>query len=145
MNFCEILFSKILRTSHGNLLCNIIGYGHIKRLFRLALASGSTVHVLLVGSPPSAKPMFLTSMMHHMKNSYFTDGANSSKAGMIDYLFEFGNFYIISRCQGLIYFETHSHSFTPCSNCSHHEFLGENNLTLRSTTPSIKGGLIIKK
>jgi Holliday junction DNA helicase RuvB len=32
--------------------------------------------------------MFLTSLMHRLKSSYFTDGSNSTKAGMIDYLFE---------------------------------------------------------
>lgn len=32
--------------------------------------------------------MFLTSLMHKLKNCYFTDGTNSTKAGMIDYLFE---------------------------------------------------------
>lgn len=26
--------------------------------------------------------------MHHLKNSYYTDGVNSTKAGMIRYLFE---------------------------------------------------------
>jgi MoxR-like ATPase len=31
--------------------------------------------------------MFLTSLMHHVKDTYFADGANSTKAGMIDYLF----------------------------------------------------------
>jgi MoxR-like ATPase len=32
--------------------------------------------------------MFLTLLMHQVKNSYFTDGANSTKAGILDYLFE---------------------------------------------------------
>ena len=31
--------------------------------------------------------MFLTSLVHRLKNSYFADGGSSSKAGMIDYLF----------------------------------------------------------
>jgi Holliday junction resolvasome RuvABC ATP-dependent DNA helicase subunit len=88
MKFCEILFSKMLKTGHANQFNDIIGYDHIKRLFRLALDSESAVHILLVGPPASAKTMFLTSLMHHLKNSYFTDGTNSTKAGMIDYLFE---------------------------------------------------------
>jgi ATP-dependent protease Clp ATPase subunit len=54
----------------------------------MALDSDSVVHILLVGPPASAKTMFLTSLMHHLKSSYFADGANSTKAGMIDYLFE---------------------------------------------------------
>jgi len=40
----------------------------------------------LVGPPASAKTMFLTSLMHKLKNAYFTDGVNSTKAGTIDYL-----------------------------------------------------------
>ena len=54
----------------------------------MASDSDSAVHILLVGSPASAKTMFLTSLMHHLKGSYFADGANSTKAGMLDYLFE---------------------------------------------------------
>lgn len=49
--------------------------------------SDSAIHVLLVGRPASAKTMFLTSLMQ-LKNSYFVDGANSTKAGMIDYILE---------------------------------------------------------
>jgi MoxR-like ATPase len=88
MKFCEMLFSKILKKDHDNLFGDIIGYDHIKRLFRMAMASSSVVHILLVGPPASAKTMFLTSLMHQLKSSYFTDGTNSSKAGMIAYLFE---------------------------------------------------------
>jgi Holliday junction DNA helicase RuvB len=51
----------------------------------MALDSDSAIHILLVGPPASAKTMFLTSLMQ-LKNSYFSDGANSTKAGMIDYL-----------------------------------------------------------
>jgi MoxR-like ATPase len=83
-----MLFSKILKTDHSSLFGDVIGYDHIKRLFKLALDSDSVVHILLVGPPASAKTMFLTSLMHHLKSSYFTDGTNSTKAGMIDYLFE---------------------------------------------------------
>ena len=87
MNFSKLLFSKILKTDHESLFGDIIGYEHIKRLFRIALGSDSAVHILLVGPPASAKTMFLTSLVK-LKNSYFADGANSTKAGMIDYLFE---------------------------------------------------------
>ena len=54
----------------------------------MALDSDSAAHILLVGPPASAKTMFLTSLMHQLKNSHFADGTNSTKAGMIDYLFE---------------------------------------------------------
>src|SRR5206468_290730 len=53
----------------------------------LSLESDSVTHVLLVGPPASAKTMFLSSLMHRLKNSYFADGGSSTKAGMIDYVF----------------------------------------------------------
>jgi hypothetical protein len=86
MKFCEILLPKILKASNDHLLEDIIGYDHIERLFRTALDSDSAIHILMVGPPATAKTMFLTSLMQ-LKNSYFADGANSTKAGMIDYLF----------------------------------------------------------
>jgi len=80
------LFSKLVAAQRNALFDDIVGYAHVKRLFRMALESDSAVHIFLVGPPASAKTMFLTSLMHHLKHSYFADGGNSSKAGMIDYL-----------------------------------------------------------
>jgi len=54
----------------------------------MALYADSALHILLVGPPASAKTMFLTSLMRQVKNSYFADGANSTKAGVIDFVFE---------------------------------------------------------
>lgn len=89
MNICKMLFSKVRSSSssYDSLFEGIIGYDHIKRLFRMALNSKEPVHILLSGPPASAKPLFLTSLMQQLKNSYFTDGGNSTKAGMINYLF----------------------------------------------------------
>src|SRR5437870_3949130 len=82
------LFSKLISTTQSSApFDEIVGYDHIKRFFRMALESDSAIHILLVGPPASAKTMFLTSLMHHLKNSYFADGSSSSKAGMIDYIF----------------------------------------------------------
>ena len=67
---------------------DIVGYDHIKRLFKMALELDSTTHILLSGPPATAKTMFLMSLLQHLKNAYFIDGGNSTKAGMIDYLFE---------------------------------------------------------
>jgi Holliday junction DNA helicase RuvB len=86
MNFCKLFLSKIIKTDDKRLFEDIVGYDHIKRLFKMALDSDSAIHILLVGPPASAKTMFLTSLMHLLRNSYFADGGNSSKAGMIDYL-----------------------------------------------------------
>ena len=88
MNFCKILLSKITKTDNNRLFEELIGYDHIKSLFRMALESDLAIHILLVGPPASAKTIFLTSLIHQINNSYFADGTNSSKAGMIDYMFE---------------------------------------------------------
>jgi holliday junction DNA helicase RuvB len=88
MKFCQMMFSRIVKSRHDSLFEDIVGYDHIKKLFRMALDSDSAIHILLVGPPASAKTMFLTSLMRQLKNSYFADGTNSTKAGMIDYLFE---------------------------------------------------------
>jgi replication-associated recombination protein RarA len=52
----------------------------------MAVSSDSAIHILLKGPAASAKTFLLTSLMQ-LKNSYFADGANSTKAGMNDYLF----------------------------------------------------------
>src|SRR5262249_51953890 len=67
---------------------DIVGYEDIKQLFRMALESGSRTHILLLGPPASAKTIFLTSLLHFLKNAYFVGGGNTTGAGMIDYLFE---------------------------------------------------------
>ena len=76
MNFCKIFFSKLTKTYDDRLFEDIIGYDHIKRLFRMALSSDSAIHVLLEGPPASAKTTFLTSLMHQLKKCYFADGTN---------------------------------------------------------------------
>jgi MCM P-loop domain len=87
MNFQRLV--GLLKKSHENgPFEDIIGYEHIKRLFMMALDSESRTHILLVGPPASAKTMFLTSLLQFLKNAYFVDGGNTTKAGMIDYLFE---------------------------------------------------------
>ena len=43
-------------------------------------------HILLVGPPGSAKTLFLMECMK-LSRSYFTLGSHSTKAGMLDYLF----------------------------------------------------------
>ena len=77
-----------MRSREDRFFDEIIGYEHIKRLFGLALTSHEPIHVLLSGPPASAKTMFLMSFRQHLKNSYFVDGGNTTKAGIIDYLFK---------------------------------------------------------
>jgi Holliday junction DNA helicase RuvB len=72
----------------------IIGYHDIKRIFGMAIAADEPVHILLVGPPASAKTVFMRSLMK-LPSSYFTDGTNSTKAGMVDYIFEHKPKYIL--------------------------------------------------
>jgi Holliday junction DNA helicase RuvB len=65
---------------------DIIGYDDIKRLFRMAINANDPVHILLIGPPALAKTLFMRTLTQ-LQNSYFTDGGNSTKAGMIDYIF----------------------------------------------------------
>jgi holliday junction DNA helicase RuvB len=54
----------------------------------LALRSEEPTHLLLSGPPASAKTMFLLSLKKRLKDSYFVDGGNTTKAGIIGYLFK---------------------------------------------------------
>src|SRR5215831_8336550 len=87
MNFQKLI--GLIRKSHEDEpFEDIVGYDHVKRLFSMAVESESRTHILLVGPPASAKTMFLTSLLHFLKNAYFVDGGNTTKAGMLDCLFE---------------------------------------------------------
>jgi holliday junction DNA helicase RuvB len=86
MNFQRLI--GILTKSDDTKFDGIVGYDNIKRLFKIVLESESTTHILLTGPPASAKTMFLQSLLQHLKKSCFVDGGNSTKAGIIDYLFE---------------------------------------------------------
>ena len=67
---------------------NIVGNDDIKLILNKAILSRNAVHVLLMGKPGSAKTMFLTEMMRRLKNSYFIVGSNTTKAGLVNQLFE---------------------------------------------------------
>src|SRR4051812_22296927 len=69
-----------------SLFNNIVGYDNIKKIFYFAIRSHLPVHILLVGPPGSAKTLFLMECMK-LSRSYFTLGSHSTKAGMLDYLF----------------------------------------------------------
>jgi len=66
----------------------IIGHDDIKQIFGKAIGSKRPVHLLLTGSPGSAKTMFLTEIMRHKKPSYLIVGSNTTKAGLVNQLFE---------------------------------------------------------
>src|SRR6476660_3070184 len=66
----------------------IVGHDDIKQIFAKAIRSKRPVHLLLVGSPGSAKTMFLTEIMQQYKTFYFVVGSNTTKAGLVNQLFE---------------------------------------------------------
>ena len=87
MNF-QKLIGPLTRSREDRFFDEIIGHDHIKKLFCLALRSEEPAHILLTGPPASAKTMFLMSLRQHLKYSYFVDGGNTTKAGIIDHLFK---------------------------------------------------------
>ena len=87
MNF-QRLIGILTKSQDDTMVQDIVRYDSIKRLFRMTLDSNSNSHILLTGPPASAKTMFLMSLLQHLKNSYFVDGGNATKTGLIDYLFE---------------------------------------------------------
>jgi len=76
---------------HVNRTCSfeeIVGHDDIKRIFVKAILSERPVHVLLVGSHGSAKTMFLTEITRRYEASYLVVGSNTTKAGLVNQLFE---------------------------------------------------------
>jgi holliday junction DNA helicase RuvB len=67
---------------------NIVGNVDTKLILNKVILSRKPVHVLLLGKPGCAKTMFLTEIMYSIKNSYFTVGSNTTKAGLVNQLFE---------------------------------------------------------
>jgi len=66
----------------------IVGHDDIKQIFVKAIGSKKPVHLLLLGQPASAKTMFLTEIMRSFKQSLFVVGSNTTKAGLVNQLFE---------------------------------------------------------
>jgi len=62
----------------------IIAYNDVKKFLKISINTEEPVHILLIGPPASAKTMFIKSMMMILDNSYFTDGGNSTKTGMLE-------------------------------------------------------------
>lgn len=77
-----------------DLFDNIIGHNDVKKLFKLSLSSDVPVHILLVGPPASAKTLFMLECIK-LERSHFTIGSQSTKSGMMDYLFEARPRYLI--------------------------------------------------
>ncbi|HJT86116.1 MAG TPA: ATP-binding protein [Nitrososphaeraceae archaeon] len=65
---------------------DIVGYEDIKKLFIMAIRSVEPIHIALAGPPASAKTIFMRCLLS-LPNSYFVDGSNMSKSGLIEYIF----------------------------------------------------------
>lgn len=88
-NLKQILSSAWNKSFHNETKFEeIIGHSDIKRIFNMAILSDKPVSILLVGSPASAKTMFLTELMRRFKSSLFVVGSNTTKAGLVNELFE---------------------------------------------------------
>ena len=88
-NLKQILSSVWHQSFHNETRFDeIIAHKDIKSIFNKALLSERPVHILLVGKPGTAKTMFLTEVMRSIKQSYFIVGSNTSKAGLVNQLFE---------------------------------------------------------
>jgi len=90
---------KLLKQFLASMSCNvfsprrcsfetIVGHNDIKLILNKAILSERPIHVLLMGKPGCAKTMFLMEMMRRLKNSYFIVGSNTTKAGLVNQLFE---------------------------------------------------------
>jgi holliday junction DNA helicase RuvB len=76
-----------VESEDNNFFDYIIGYNDVKKFLKMSINTEEPVHILLIGPPASAKTMFIKSMMK-LNSSYFTDGGNSTKAGMLEYIFD---------------------------------------------------------
>jgi holliday junction DNA helicase RuvB len=97
MNKLRNTISNLLHPTAGLLRKNnidkifssIYGRDDIKQIILMALRSEQPVHVLLTGEPGCGKTQFLENIKGYYKDEvYFTIGAHSTKAGMLNYLFE---------------------------------------------------------
>jgi len=82
------LWKEVLHVNRPCRFEEILGHDDIKQIFAKAILSKRPVHLLLVGSPGSAKTMFLTEIIRQHKDSYFVVGSNTTKAGLVNQLFE---------------------------------------------------------
>ena len=82
------LWKEVLRVNRPLRFEEIVGHTDIKQIFVRAIRSKRPLHLLLVGPAGSANTMFLTEIMRSFKESYFVVGSNTTKAGLVNQLFE---------------------------------------------------------
>jgi len=77
-----------------DLFGNIVGHDDVKEILWRAIRSDNPIHVLLSGTPASAKSLFLEELMRLPKSS-FVLGSGLSKAGLYDIIFDEQPKYLI--------------------------------------------------
>src|SRR5437867_2786551 len=91
MKLIKQILASVTCKSFSKTRCSfekVAGHNDIKIIFNKALLSRRPIHILLVGRPGCAKTMFLTEIMRSIKESYFIVGSNTTKAGLVNQLFE---------------------------------------------------------
>ena len=83
-NIVTVADDEYEKEESDNFFDYIIGYNDVKKFLKMSINTEEPVHTLLIGPPASAKTMFIKSMMMKLDNSYFTDGGNSTKTGMLE-------------------------------------------------------------
>src|SRR5574341_1819983 len=84
----KLLCKTILHDERKGRFEEIVGHNNIKWILTKAMLSKNPVNVLLLGKPGCAKTMFLTDIMNSFKESLFVVGSNTTKAGLVNQLFE---------------------------------------------------------
>ena len=88
-NIFQEAASNFKKNNEDNIFKEIYGHNDIKQIIVMALKAEQLVHILLTGEPGCGKTQFLENIKGYYKDkAYFTIGAHSTKAGMLDYLFD---------------------------------------------------------
>lgn len=69
-----------------DLFGSIVGHEDVKKLMKKVITADEPIHVLLIGPPASAKTMFQIEI-EKLPGAFFIDGANVTKAGLTDMMF----------------------------------------------------------
>ena len=73
------------KNNEYSLFKDIYAHDDIKQIIVMALKAQQPVHMLLTGEPGCGKTQFLENIKGYYKDkAYFTIGAHSTKAGMLD-------------------------------------------------------------
>lgn len=86
--FHQIWNKRYSDNSKLDIFKKVIGHYEIKSILIKAIFSKKPVHILLVGRPGTAKTMFLLEINRLIKMSLFIVGSNTTKAGLLNKLFE---------------------------------------------------------